>query len=108
MSNLIDNVLAMPDWVALLIVFAIPALEASAFVGFVFPGEIAVILGGVLASQHKVGLAEVIVLAVAGAVSGDAVGYFVGKRWGQRFLEGTIGRIPLVGHHFRKSLPQAQ
>jgi membrane protein DedA with SNARE-associated domain/membrane-associated phospholipid phosphatase len=108
MSNLIDNVLAMPEWAALLIVFAIPALEASAFVGFVFPGEIAVILGGVLASQHRIGLAEVIALAVAGAVLGDAVGYFVGKRWGQRFLEGTIGRIPLVGHHFRKSLPQAQ
>src|SRR5205085_773509 len=108
MSNLIDNVLAMPEWVALLIVFALPALEASAFAGFVFPGEFAVILGGVLASQHKVGLAEVIALAVAGAVLGDAVGYFVGKRWGRRFLQGTIGRIPFLGRHFRRSLPHAE
>ncbi|MDP9343761.1 MAG: bifunctional DedA family/phosphatase PAP2 family protein [Actinomycetota bacterium] len=108
MSNLIDNVLSMPEWVALLIVFALPALEASAFVGFVFPGEIAVILGGVLASQHKIGLMEVIALAVSGAVIGDAIGYFVGKRWGRRFMERTFGRIPVVGHHVTKSLPQAE
>jgi membrane protein DedA with SNARE-associated domain/membrane-associated phospholipid phosphatase len=108
MSNLIDNVLAMPEWAALLIVFALPALEASAFVGFVFPGEIAVILGGVLASQHRIGLVQVIALAVAGAVMGDAVGYFVGKRWGRRFLEHTFGRIPFLGRHVTKSLPYAQ
>ncbi len=108
MSNLIDNVLAMPEWVALLIVFALPALEASVFIGFVFPGEIAVILGGVLASQHKVGLAAVIALAVSGAVIGDAIGYFVGRRWGRRFLERTLGRIPLVGRHFQRSLPHAE
>ena len=40
-----DRILSLPGWLVLVLVFAFPALEASAFVGFVFPGEIAVILG---------------------------------------------------------------
>jgi len=108
MANLIDNVLSMPEWAALLIVFALPALEASVFLGFIFPGEIAVILGGVLVSQHKVGVVPVLLLAVAGAVLGDAVGYFVGKRWGRRLIHHTIGRIPIARHHFEKSFPKAE
>jgi len=53
--------------VALALVFAVPALEASAFVGFVFPGEIAVLLGGVLAFEHRISLPAAIGAAVAGA-----------------------------------------
>ena len=56
------------------IVFAVPALEASAFVGFVFPGEIAVFLGGVLAFEHRISLPAAIAAAVAGAIIGDAIG----------------------------------
>src|SRR6266704_64533 len=44
-----DRILLLPGWLVLGLVFALPALEASAFVGFVFPGEVAVILGGVAA-----------------------------------------------------------
>ena len=49
MADLASHILALPAWVALVVVFAVPALESSAFVGFVFPGEVALILGGVLA-----------------------------------------------------------
>ncbi len=35
----------LPPALALLLVFLLPALEASAFVGFIIPGEIGVILG---------------------------------------------------------------
>jgi membrane protein DedA with SNARE-associated domain len=53
LATITDWILSLDGWVALAIVFFVPALEASAFLGFVFPGEIAVILGGVLA--FKVG-----------------------------------------------------
>ncbi len=66
--------------------FALPALEASAFVGFIAPGEIGVILGGVLANQHKLSLWAVLVAGITGAVIGDSVGYEVGKRYGERIL----------------------
>jgi undecaprenyl-diphosphatase len=90
MSVLSDAILTLPRWVALLLVFSMPALEASAFVGFVFPGEISVILGGVLASEGKLPLPAVLVAASSGAVIGDSVGYAIGHRYGHALL----GRLP--------------
>lgn len=85
-------ILALPAWVALLVVFALPALESSAFVGFVFPGEIALILGGVIAFEGRVPLAAVLAAGMIGAVVGDSIGYAVGRRHGRRLLDGTLGR----------------
>jgi len=92
-SGLLDSILHLHGWVALLVIFAVPALESSAFLGFLFPGEAAVLLGGVLAYQGRVSLSAAIVAAVAGAIIGDTVGYEVGKHFGRRLLHGTIGRI---------------
>ena len=80
------------------VVFALPALESSAFLGFVFPGELAVLLGGVVAGRGHLPLAAVIAAAIAGAVAGDAVGYVVGRRWGRRVLDSTLGRFVRVEH----------
>ena len=98
MTGLLEHLLATPAWLALLVVFAVPALESSAFLGFVFPGEMAVLLGGVVASQGHVPLAGVIAAGVGGAVSGDAVGYLVGRRWGRRILDSTLGRFVKAEH----------
>ncbi len=92
-ERIADQILSLQGWPALLIIFILPALEASVFFGFLFPGEIAVILGGVLASENRVSLWEAIVAAVLGAIIGDAVGYFVGRRFGRRILERTVGRF---------------
>src|SRR5437762_13813994 len=93
MDNIARHILGLPGWAALVIVFAVPLLESSAFVGFVFPGEIAVLLGGVLAFQHRVSLAAVLVAAIAGAILGDTIGYWVGRRYGRRLLSGRVGRL---------------
>ncbi|MBI2710310.1 MAG: bifunctional DedA family/phosphatase PAP2 family protein [Actinobacteria bacterium] len=93
MSRFADMILQLRGWPALAVIFALPALESSAFVGFVFPGEVAVLLGGVLAFQQRVSLPAALAAAVLGAVVGDTIGYEVGKRWGRRLLEGTIGRF---------------
>jgi membrane protein DedA with SNARE-associated domain/membrane-associated phospholipid phosphatase len=98
MSRISDVILSLHGWVALLVVFLLPALEASVFFGFLFPGEIAVILGGVLAFQHRIGLGAAIAVAVAGAVVGDTIGYAVGRRWGRRMLQGSLGRF-VKSHH---------
>lgn len=93
MSGLLDQLLSTPAWVVLLVVFALPALESSAFLGFLFPGETAVLLGGVAASQGQVPLAGVVAAGMGGAILGDAVGYLVGRRWGRRILDSTLGRF---------------
>ncbi len=89
-DGLVEKILTLPPWLVLAVVFLLPALEASAFVGVVFPGEIAVLLGGVSASRGTVSLAEVLIAASLGAVAGDQVGYAVGHRYG----EGLLRRIP--------------
>jgi membrane protein DedA with SNARE-associated domain/membrane-associated phospholipid phosphatase len=103
-----DRILTLPAWLVLALVFLLPALEASAFVGFVFPGEVAVILVGVAASRGTVPLWAVIAAAVAGAVIGDSAGYLIGRRWGERLLAGTIGRLPVIRRHLNRHLESAR
>jgi membrane protein DedA with SNARE-associated domain/membrane-associated phospholipid phosphatase len=108
LAALTDTILRLHGFAALAIVFLIPALEASAFVGFVFPGEIAVLLGGVLAFQGRVPLWAVIVAAVLGAAIGDSIGYAIGKRWGRSLLHGTLGRLPIIRRALDKNLDVAE
>jgi undecaprenyl-diphosphatase len=103
MSSIASHILALPPWAVLLVVFALPALESSAFVGFVFPGEVALVLGGFLAYQGEVPLAAVLAAGIAGAIVGDSVGYVVGRAYGRRLLDGTVGRFV---HH--KHLDRAE
>jgi membrane protein DedA with SNARE-associated domain/membrane-associated phospholipid phosphatase len=107
LATLGDRLLALPAGVALTFVFLLPALESSAFLGFVFPGEIAVVIGGVLASQGKFPLWAAIAAAVVGAILGDSIGYEVGKHWGDRLLRGSIGRLPLIHKELDKHLDSA-
>ena len=93
MTHLAEQLLLLPPVLALALVFALPALEASAFVGFIVPGEIGVLLGGVLANQHKVALWQVLVAGIAGAIIGDSIGYEVGKRYGEALLSKIPNRI---------------
>ncbi|HEV7535476.1 MAG TPA: bifunctional DedA family/phosphatase PAP2 family protein [Acidimicrobiia bacterium] len=97
-ASIAERILGLHGAPALAVVFLLPALESSAFIGFLFPGEIAVLLGGVLASQHQASLGAVLLAAMAGAIVGDSIGYEVGKRWGRRILEGSIGRVVKPDH----------
>lgn len=91
-------VLGLPGWAALIAVFALPALESSAFVGFIFPGEIALLLGGVLAQQGHVPVVAVLAAGFAGAVLGDSLGYAIGHRYRRRVLDGALGRFVKRDH----------
>ena len=103
-----DWILGLNGWVALSIVFLVPALEASAFVGFVFPGEIAVILGGVLAFEGRIPLGAAIAAAILGAFVGDTAGFFIGRRWGRQILRNVGSFIPFVRHRIEEHLDSAR
>jgi undecaprenyl-diphosphatase len=103
-----ERILQLHGFAALALIFAIPALESSAFVGFLFPGEIAVLLGGVLAFQGRVTLPEAIGAAVLGAIVGDTIGYLVGRRFGRSLLRGTLGKLPMIRTHLEHNLDRAQ
>jgi len=86
LNAIINHLLIFSGWSALLLVFILPALESSVFLGFVIPGETAVVVGGFLAYEHKVSFPGVLAAAILGAVIGDSVGFWVGERWGDPLL----------------------
>ena len=102
MSWISDHLLALNGTLVLLAVFLLPALESSVFLGFVIPGESAVVIGGLTAYNGTNALWVVLVAAIAGAIIGDSIGYAVGNRWGDALLN----RIPhklLKPAHIRQS-----
>ena len=62
-------------------------LENSVGAGVIIPGETIVILGGVYAGLGELSLPLVAFAAVLGAIVGDNVGYWIGRRFGRGFLE---------------------
>ena len=54
MGQLATGLLSLSGWAALALLFMLPALEAPAFLGLVLPGELALLLGGVLAHQDRI------------------------------------------------------
>lgn len=92
-GTIAHHILGLHGWPALAVIFALPMLESSAFIGFVFPGEIAVFLGGVLAYEGRISLPAALAAAIAGAILGDTIGYVVGRRFGRRLIYGSVGRL---------------
>jgi membrane-associated protein len=86
-SHLLDPLLNLHGWEAYALVGALVFCEAAILIGFVFPGETAVIVGGVAASRGHINIVTLIVVVVACGIGGDSVGYLVGREWGQRLLD---------------------
>jgi len=92
MGQLVELLFSVPAWWALAGVFFLTAAEASLFFGFVIPGEIAVVIGGVLASRDTIPLPAAMTAAVAGAIIGDLVGFAIGRHFGAPLLDRRFPR----------------
>jgi membrane protein DedA with SNARE-associated domain len=64
------------------IIFLLAFLEALAFVGVLFPGTIIIVFVGFLAYGGVFDLEWAFVLCVVGALIGDLISYYMGKRKG--------------------------
>jgi undecaprenyl-diphosphatase len=76
--------------------FALVATESS---GVPVPGETALIAAGVLASDGRVHIEYVIVIAAVAAMVGDNIGYVIGRTGGRRLLE-----RPGFLEHYRRGI----
>ena len=65
------------------ILFLLVGIESA---GVPLPGETALIIGGLAASQGRLSIAMVIVVAASAAIIGDNVGFLVGRRAGRALL----------------------
>ena len=75
-DRLLQPLLSLHGWPAYTLVGLLVFAEAAVMLGFVFPGETAAILGGVLASEGGVNLEAILAVVVVCAIAlGDSVGY---------------------------------
>src|ERR1700761_7796154 len=68
--------------------YLLPALIGLESMGIPSPGETALILAAVLASQGQLDIVLVIVIGAASAIAGDNAGYLLGRHFGRDVLEG--------------------
>jgi membrane-associated protein len=83
----LDAIRSVPPVLAYAIIALLVFGEAAFFIGFVLPGETAVLLGGFLASTGHLDIVPLVVLVVVSAILGDTVGYEVGKQFGPRVVQ---------------------
>jgi membrane protein DedA with SNARE-associated domain len=76
--------------------YLLPAIIGLESMGVPSPGETALVLAAVLASQGKLQIELVIVIGVASAIVGDNIGYLLGRHFGREVLS-----APGPLHHHR-------
>ena len=84
MTTVLASIISLTTNLGLPVIGVVVGVEA---LGIPLPGETAVIFGGLAASQGRLSIVAVIVVAAAGAIIGDNVGFVIGRKGGRRLLE---------------------
>jgi membrane protein DedA with SNARE-associated domain len=100
-SFLLEKIQDLPGILVYCLVAVLVFGEAALFIGFILPGETAVIVAGVVASRGHVNVVTLCALVVVSAIVGDTVGYEVGRKYGERLIA-----LPLVRSR-RKGIERA-
>ncbi|CAN5592556.1 hypothetical protein BH24ACT22_BH24ACT22_22140 [soil metagenome] len=79
----IDGLLSLLEQYGYLVVFFGVMLESA---GIPLPGETVLIAAGILAQRSGLDLGDVLVFGVLGAVVGDQIGYWAGRKGGRPFV----------------------
>ncbi|MFC6158686.1 DedA family protein [Kribbella jiaozuonensis] len=93
---LLAQAIAIPTGVAVLAYLVVGLVIGVESMGVPLPGETTLVAAALLASQHHLRIEFVILAAAAGAIIGDSIGYFVGRKAGRRLFE----RLGRRFHHF--------
>jgi undecaprenyl-diphosphatase len=87
------------DWTYAL-VGLLAFLETGAFVGLIFPGETAVILGGAIAGQGETSIEITIAIVWFCAWTGDSVSFLIGTRLGRDFVMRHGSKVRITPERF--------
>lgn len=91
---------------ALLPEYGYVALVGAALLGAAglpFPVSLLLLASGALAAGGVLGFPEAVGAALAGAVAGDCVGYFIGRYAGRPLLEGAGPRVGLTSERLARA-----
>jgi undecaprenyl-diphosphatase len=81
LEKILELLREIPPWLVLAAAYLLPAAETALMAGLVIPGELIAVGAGLLAARGHVPVAGVAAAAAAGAITGDTIGYFVGRRF---------------------------
>ena len=62
------------------LVFLFSFFESVAFIGLIVPGAVVLVIAGFLASQHIINIIDLFWIATLGAILGDTVSFFLGRK----------------------------
>lgn len=79
-----NSLIEAAGWWSYAVVFALTAAETSAFVGLLIPGETAVLIAAAIAGRGDLNGPLLAVVVVAGAMTGDNLGFALGRRCARR------------------------
>lgn len=87
MENILQPLFELSPFVIYLLLGLLCWSEGAFFLGFVTPGELAVVTGGILASRGHLEMDVLLGIVVLGTVAGNATGFYVGRRWGGQAMK---------------------
>ncbi|NUR97255.1 MAG: DedA family protein [Kribbellaceae bacterium] len=93
---LLAQAIAIPTGVAVLAYLVVGVVIGVESMGVPLPGETTLIAAALLASQHHLKIEFVVLAAALGAIVGDSIGYFIGRKAGRSLFE----RLGRRFHHF--------
>ncbi len=76
------DIQALVAWAGYIGLFIIVFAETGLLIGFFLPGDSLLFTAGLFAAQGLFNIFELNVLLIIAAVTGDAVGYYIGKKGG--------------------------
>lgn len=83
---------------AYLLVFLAGLAEAVPLLGLLVPGQAVIIAAGALAATGRLDVKLVILAALPAGILGDAIGYYIGRRYGRPFFERYGPRLRISAH----------
>ncbi len=86
MEKLLQPLFELPSLTVYILIGLLCWTEAAFFLGFVTPGELAVVTGGILASRGQVEMDVLLGIVLVATVTGNATGFYLGRRWGGKLL----------------------
>jgi membrane-associated protein len=86
-----------------LIVFFAAVAEALPLLGVLVPGQAIVLLAGALSATDHLSLWLVMLAAFPAGILGDAVGYYIGRRYGRGILERYGRLVRIEARHLERS-----
>lgn len=83
---ILASIFTVASSIGLPLIFVIVMVETGCGIP-IAPGEIAVVTGGIAASNGKLNIAAVIAVSAVAAIIGDNIGYVIGRKGGRWVLE---------------------